>query len=150
MYNNKVYKISEDIYNAVKDKVIIKELSGDMCDRVLKKTLEMYAYIKMTDGFLWEGLRDCETFSDIDGWLYIQKFVLDNSCIMFFNPYQEKKMFNISSGKDLQYILSETCPYEFYVTDMDYSYLLCFTHHDVLIGCGKAKEWVRNLKMTKG
>ncbi len=54
-------------------------------------------------------------------------------------------MFIISSGDDLNYILSETCGYEFYITNFICSYLICYNHHDVLIGCGQAEKWIEKL-----
>ena len=38
---------------------------------------------------------------------------------------------------------------EFYITDRDQSYVICFNHHDVLYGCGAAKEWVEKLANFK-
>lgn len=32
---------------------------------------------------------------------------------------------------------------EFYVTNKNNEYLLCFNHHDVLIACGDATEWIK-------
>ena len=36
--------------------------------------------------------------------------------------------------------------FEFYVFDSSISYLICFNHHDQLIGVGSAKEWVNSLQ----
>ncbi|MCR4801871.1 MAG: hypothetical protein K5895_02540 [Lachnospiraceae bacterium] len=96
--------------------------------------------------WLWEKLVNYEALSDSEGWSYIQNYVSDESCIMFFNQFDEKKMFIIANGKDLQYILSETSGFEFYITDIKCSYLICFNHHDILYGCGDAMKWIRNLK----
>ena len=40
-------------------------------------------------------------------------------------------------------ILGETSLFEFYVTDKNASYLLAFNHHDYLIACGEAKNWLK-------
>lgn len=37
---------------------------------------------------------------------------------------------------------------EFYVTNKNNEYLLCFNHHDVLIACGDATEWIKNRFFT--
>ena len=55
-------------------------------------------------------------------------------------------MFKIKNGNDLYYLLSETSGFEFYITDFNYSYLICFNHHDILYGCGRAKEWIAGLR----
>lgn len=49
-------------------------------------------------------------------------------------------MFLIRTGEDLNYLLSETYGFEFYITDKECSYLLCFNHHDILYGCGRAED----------
>ena len=141
-----MYKISDDIYNAIKNKIIVKEISEEIHDLILETIIKSYVDTNIKGGGLWERLSSYEAYADSNGWTYIQDFVLNVSCILFFNQDDEKKMFSISNGKDLHYILSETCGFEFYITDKECSYLLCFTHHDVLIGCGKAKKWVSSIR----
>lgn len=55
-------------------------------------------------------------------------------------------MFLIRSGEDLNYLLSETYGFEFYITDKECSYLLCFNHHDILYGCGRAEGWIDGMR----
>ena len=143
-----MYKISDDICNAIIGTAEIQEASCDMCNMILKSINSLYVGSEMKWGLLWERLNSYESLADNNGWMYIQEFVQDDSCIMFFNQDDEKKMFRISNGKDLHYILSETCGYEFYITDKKCSYLLCFTHHDVLMACGNAKKWLYNLSQS--
>lgn len=68
---------------------------------------------------------------------------------MFFNDFDEKAMFKIKNGMDLDFLLSGTSGFEFYVTDLEYSYLICFNHHDMLYGCGKAIQWIEKLKNSR-
>ena len=67
-----------------------------------------------------------------------------NVCF-FFNKSDDKSMFLINSGDDLDYILSETCGFEFYITNLECLYLLCFSHHDILYGCGLAYDWIQHI-----
>lgn len=62
---------------------------------------------------------------------------------MFFNPSDEKKIYSFPKGDDVVAILSETYGYEYYITNRAVDYLLCFNHHDVLITCVNAKEWLK-------
>ena len=141
-----MYTISNEIYDSITNAVIVNELSNGTCKNILKTLTKLYVDAGKNGYWLWENLRDHIELSDSKGWSYIQNYVKSNSCILFFNQDEEKKMFKVSNGKDLQYILSETSGFEFYITDDDCSYLLCFNHHDVLIGCGKAMKWVEGLK----
>ena len=42
-------------------------------------------------------------------------------------------------------MLEETYGYEFYVTDEECTYLICFNHHDILYTCGRAIKWLEVL-----
>lgn len=141
-----MYKISSDINNSIKNVLTVNELSIDECKSILYKISALYVDSEKRGKWLWEKLSESEEISDNKGWSYIHNYVSDRACIMFFNQDEEIKMYKISNGKDLQFILSETSGYEFYITDDKCSYLLGFNHHDVLFGCGKAKEWIVSLK----
>ena len=47
---------------------------------------------------------------------------------------------------DLVAVLGETYGFEFYVTNKEKSYLLVFNHHDILMACGDAKNWLNTKK----
>lgn len=141
-----MYKISDDILNAINNKLSVDIVSDYTCKTILDTVAKLYVDTEKNGFWLWEKLSVHEELSDINGWSLIQNYVSNKSCVMFFNQDEETKMFMVSNGKDLQYILSETCGYEFYITDLQCSYLICFNHHDVLIGCGNAEKWVKGLK----
>ena len=61
----------------------------------------------------------------------------------------DEHAFLIANGVELQTILGESFGFEFYITDRDQSYVICFNHHDVLYGCGAAREWVEELAKFK-
>lgn len=144
-------RISAHICNELKDsKVIIKKL--DLCEKkeILNLIVKKYINIRERGVWLWEKFIHYETLNDDMGWSYIKDFVKHDSCIMFFNQEEEKEMFLIQSGTDLDYILSETYGFEFYITNKQCSYLLCFNHHNILYGCGVAEIWISKLKNTMG
>ena len=51
-------------------------------------------------------------------------------------------MFAIVGGDALVRLLGDLPPMEFYLTNAATEYLLCFNHHDYLIACGSAREWL--------
>lgn len=141
-----MFKISTHIYNELKNsKVIIKKLEIEERKEILDSILKNYINICKKGNWLWEKLIHYETLNDNMAWSYIKDFVQDNECIMFFNQEEEKEMFLIQSGDDLNYVLSETYGFEFYITNKQCSYLLCFSHHNILYGCGIAEEWIHKL-----
>ena len=80
-----LHKISDDICNAIIGTVEIQEVSCDMCNMILKSINSLYVSSEMKWGLLWERLNSYESLADNNGWMYIQEFVQDDSCIMFFN-----------------------------------------------------------------
>lgn len=139
-----MYKISEEIIeeaykNNIKLKLIDENEYKDIQIKIKDKFLDCESY---PSSFLWEYLKNYKSINDVNGWSYIEDFVKNNECIMFFNLSDDKKAFYIENGEQLNKILEETSGYEFYVTNELVEYLICFTHHDSLVGCGAASEWV--------
>lgn len=66
--------------------------------------------------------------------------------IMFFNKSDDKNAFLIPNGTELYKILEDSFGFEFYITNQNHSYLLCFNHHDILYGSGEAKKWVSEIE----
>lgn len=95
--------------------------------------------------WMWEDLPDRSSVQDVDGWQRISRFVGSRTCILLFDVDEEVEMFEVPSGEALESLLANTFHFEFYVTDLDASYLICFNHHDMLIGCGTARPWVERL-----
>lgn len=145
-----MFKISTHICDELREnKVMVKKLELDERREILDLILKRYINISGKSGWLWENLIHYETLTDDMAWSYIKDFVKDNECIMFFNQEEEKEMFLIQSGDDLNYVLAETYGFEFYITNKQCSYLLCFNHHNVLYGCGTAAEWINKLRSFK-
>ncbi len=84
-----------------------------------------------------------------NAWSLIKDYVKENKCIMFFNKSDDRNGFLISNGAELQKILEESFGFEFYITDENLSYLICFNHHDILYGLGKAKDWIKEVKINE-
>ena len=66
--------------------------------------------------------------------------------IMFFNKSDDKNAFLIPNGTELYKILEDSFGFEFYITNQNHSYLLCFNHHDILYGSGEAKKWISEIE----
>lgn len=79
-----------------------------------------------------------------DAWEWCGDFVGNQDVVLFFNSLDEEAVFAIPSGGALVQILGEMYWSEFYLTDTATDYLLCFNHHDFLIACGRAREWLEH------
>jgi hypothetical protein len=95
--------------------------------------------------WMWETVSDCASVQSPDGWRWISRFVGSQACILLFDVDEEVEMFHIPSGGALESLLTNTYGFEFYVTDVDANYLICFNHHDMLICCGSARVWLEEL-----
>lgn len=141
-----MFKIKDNIYEAIKNSEIqIEEICIQDCDDIRKMISQKYCRNAGKTDVLWDDLLEYSSISDADAWKLF-KCMVKRECILFFNKSDENCMFKIKTGSDLDYILSETYGFEFYVTDMECSYLLCFNHHDILYGCGLAYEWLKLYK----
>lgn len=142
-----MYKISNNIYDSIKGKNIkIEELEYPNKLKLMDSIKKKFIDNNKKGSWFWEKFYEYESIYDNKSWSYIKDFVLDKECILFFNQDEESKMFLIQNGYDLNYILSETYGFEFYVTDRICSFLICFNHHDILYGCGEAYRWIKEIK----
>ena len=137
-------KICEDLLKTAQENglqltLLPKEQSIKIKNNVKNK------YLKIDNGsFIWENLRKSVVVSDTNGWAKLANYVKLNSCIMFFDENDEP--ISIKNGDELYTLIYEMYGFEFYITNNMTDYLLCFNHHDCIIGCGEASEWLENLK----
>ncbi len=143
-------KISNQIFSVIKEGSIkYIELEMDERKRVLEQIRLKYLKEKKEGSWMWENLNDPTVIHDKDAWRYLKHFIGNDDCIILFDQKDDETMFSFSNGKDLDYILSQTFGFEFYITNKDLEYLFCFNHHDILYGCGTAKNWMRLLLNEK-
>jgi hypothetical protein len=92
---------------------------------------------------LWEAVRFGASVHDAQGWQRIAEYVGDEPCYMMFNPDDCADIFRFDSGHHLARVLNDTVGFEFYVTDEESTFLLCFNHHDMLLANGRATDWLK-------
>jgi hypothetical protein len=99
-----------------------------------------------TRRFMWERLLDATGVQFPEGWRRLADFLGTAPALLLFDPHDEKTYFEFDSGVDIPRVIEECFGFEFYVTDRQTSFLLCFNHHDFLIGAGAARAWVAGIK----
>lgn len=92
---------------------------------------------------MWEAVQDCTSAQSSEGWQWIHEFVGSRSCVLLFDVGEEVEMLHVPSGIMLHRLLQNTFGFEFYVSDSDATYLIGFNHHDMLVCCGAAQEWIK-------
>jgi len=143
-----ILQISEEIRRGIKDNnievsILSKETAEDLNTRIKKRYCQNGGSC-----FLWERLSDYDSISDINGWIRITEFVGKRKCIMFLDERESFEYYEFNNGQDLKTLLCDTYGFEFYITNATADYLICFNHHDYLIGCGSARAWVRKQKQV--
>ena len=53
-------------------------------------------------------------------------------------------MFKLSSGEDVINIIGELFNIEFYLSNRETKYLVCYNHHNILIASGDARQWLES------
>lgn len=139
-----MWNIYEEIITAVNTlKINVVEISENQSEEIIKKIIKKYTTEK-ENRYLWEEIVDYFSVNNKDAWRWVNEFIGKSEAIMFFNNSDERKSFIFQNGDDLVSVLSETYGFEFYITNKDLTYLICFNHHDILIASGIAKEWLKN------
>lgn len=126
----------------------VVELSLEECARIQAQIKRKFIAGKRTPQ-MWDALEGCVSIQDRDSWRWIDEFVEDNKAILCVDEGHAEwklRMYEFNDGQQLVNVLGETFHFEFYVTDRDVSYLLCFNDHDYLIACGRATGWLLALQ----
>lgn len=92
----------------------------------------------------WESIRGGVSVQDPDGWQTVRELTFQ-PVILWFGP-GSRSAWRFDSGEDLALVLGETYHFEFYLVNEECTFLLCFNHHDFLIGAGTAEAWLTQLK----
>ena len=139
-------KISAEIRKVANTyNIPIKFLTLEQTEKIKKNIYQKYTQ-KDKSIFLWESFVDFSMVNDKEGWIQITDFVENEKCLMFFDDCEDRSIIEINGGKDLYKLLFEMYGFEFYITNSITEYLICFNHHDCLMGCGTAKKWVTTLQ----
>ena len=140
--------ITKEINKIIKDFHLKSSLLPAEKMNYLYSNIIKHYCIKNTS-FIWESFKDYAYYQNSNAWSLIKDYVKENKCIMFFNKSDDRNGFLISNGFELQKIIEESFGFEFYITDENLSYLICFNHHDILYGLGKAIDWVKEVKINE-
>jgi len=133
--------------------IIINDTSAAsaIISTVIKKYInESFAIYGSIYGYLWEHTKDALSVRDGNAWKRIPEFISEHMCIMFFNSFDEKASVTFMKGEDVGLILGDMYGFEFYLTNEATEYLLCYNHHDYLIACGTAKDWLVSYSANSG
>ena len=140
--------IATQLENAQKETgIYIDVISNEQFDSIKQKIfLNHKLKIKDTSNFIWQDFPENINIYGEYAWMHIPKILDENKLyILFFNQIECKNAYGFYDANNLCTLLGETYDFEFYITDLDGSFILCFNHEELLCGCGsiinKIKEY---------
>lgn len=95
---------------------------------------------------LWDRLKGGHSKQHENAWRWVKDYIKNERAILFFNEGDEQGIYELNSGEDVVNILGEIFNIEFYLSNRETGYLLCYNHHDFLVASGDAKEWLQDYK----
>jgi len=139
---------SVEIKNALKklnfsDTVI--KLSEHEYNLILQNVLKIYTSNEKYSYPLWDVILDEFSIKHEDSWSWVKDFKPNNTVILFFEPLDEKVAFSFPNKQSLVDTLEECFGFVFYLTDQNFSYLICHNDHDYLITTKSAKKWLKTM-----
>ena len=138
-------KISMEIEKIAKNNAVhIERLTKEKAVIVKNSIIEKYT-CSCKRIFLWDSFKEAAVLQDSNGWQKLCSFIGNKECLMFFDDGEDEAILCISNGEDLYILLYEMFGFEFYITNIMTEYLICFNHHDCLLGCGLAKKLLESL-----
>lgn len=141
-----MWNIQEQVLTAANSlNISIQKIETKDVEHIVNQVTDKFSFGRKVEP-LWEHLKNQLSVNNKEAWLWIDELVGDAETIMFFNSTDEKVAFFFNKGVDIVSVLNETYGFEFYLTNRDTEYLICFNHHDVLIVCGSAIESLKKYK----
>ncbi len=136
---------SQEIINASeKLKLNIQELSSLESQSTMLGILNRFCNKGIYKYPIWENLIDSIAIDCKFSWSWFKEILIEQELILFFEPDDDKKMFYFDNGKQIVEVLLNCYRFNFYITNLEQTFLFAYNDHDYLIACGNAKEWLRS------
>jgi len=123
---------------------IFRELSDDDAESVYRRALRHF----VPEGeprWWWEHFSSCAAvdFPAGNGWQHLLEFVPDAREHVWFIVEDDSRPFYPvyeAPPSAIRAVIAECSGFEYYVVQREFQWLLCETHHNRMIGIGKAVE----------
>ena len=123
--------------------VLATQLTLDHAQRLRSRVEERFAQAGSKP--LWARFSRSIGRRRSDGWRLISRFFECRPVVLFADRSEDGRMWLFSSGFDVERVLGESSGFEFYLTDEDGASVLCFNHHDFIVGVGASVDWLVNV-----
>lgn len=120
---------------------VVNRLDANHVARIIATIRKRFTNSETRSDYLWEDFVDDISKRCDDGWRIACEYP-EQRPIIFFRDGEAYAGYSASSTDSLSRILAESPGFEFFLTNDGVDFVLCFNHHDCLIGVGKCKDWL--------
>lgn len=136
-------KLLQDIQTTMVNlKVEHTLMSSSVAKQLIENTVNIYMQNGKGKYPLSDYIEDYESLYDPQGWEQIGLPCSGKETIMFFEVNDEKDCVIFNDGKNVSLVLGEMYAFNFYLTDIDSTFLLTYTKHEYIKAAGCFKEWL--------
>jgi hypothetical protein len=93
--------------------------------------------------FIWEHFGESYSVRDPAAPLWVGEFIGQNQAVLCFSEAEDTYAFGFGDGQAVVEVLEQYRGFEFYLTNSDFEYVLCFNLHGYLIAAGTAIAWLK-------
>jgi hypothetical protein len=90
-------------------------------------------HIPRTGATYWERMNAGEAEFNPEGWKKISTLLVENPIYLFFDPRDERSVFEFYSTEQIVQVLSHSSGFVFYIFGSETENLVCFNDHNMLI-----------------
>lgn len=130
-----------------RQKFLVRRLGTTKTSARWTALAERYARDKAYSFQFWDVLDDAVSFTKENGWLPIKEFISPlEDVFLFFEHDDENESLLFRHGAELAEVLIETGIRDFYLSDRDSGFLICYNDHDAIIADGIARDWLFQIR----
>lgn len=122
----------------------VNELDSREVDRIVDLIRRRFTGGQFNHRYLWEDFENDLSKRCADGWRRLCDFSVSHPVILFQSEH-DFEGFSFASSDCLSRVLAESPGFEFYLTNPEVDFVICFNHHDYLICVGTSKDWLATI-----
>ena len=121
-----------------------KKLESNEVDRIIKSIRSRFTAGDHNREYLWEEFENDQSGRCVDGWKRLCEFPEPKPLILYRDTTEFEGL-SFPSSQSLHRVLAEAPGFEFYLTNAEAEFVICFNHHDYLVCVGTSKDWLATI-----
>ena len=117
--------------------------------RIVEAIRKRYTHHDNLHAYLWEDFENSVSIRNSAGWEIACDYPVEEP-LLIFQEGSKFSAFRFANQDAVRQVLAESPGFEFFLTDDECSFVMCFNHHDYLIGVGACRNWLSQLPDCPG